>query len=203
MYLILFLFIPIFLILLLRYLFVRNQLTVSAKAERVLLVSGAVTFLLMIVSYQMAKYDLYFAGYRTTTYIMFSASFFVLLYYLLGGVPSPKLQGLQFIKFALSLVLLINAFFVTDEFTFRFSKNLIYSDGKYRIQKVDGFMSGIQYELWVNEGFFDRAYRLEFRKWTIVDSVDINEIGSDSVIINIYHHDTDYLPSPDKIRIKL
>ena len=134
---------------------------------------------------------------------MFSASVFVVLYYLLGAVPPPKLQGLQIIKFILSLFLLINAFFVTDGFSFRFAKNLIYNDGSYRIHRVDGFMSDFHYELWVNEGLFDRAYELQFKGWTSIDSIDINEIGSDSVNIIVFHKDTAYLPNPEQIRMKL
>jgi hypothetical protein len=174
-------------VLLLRYLFVQNNLTLSRRTENVLLVVSIAAVLFSVTAEIITRYDLYFAGYRTTTYIMFSADVIVMLYYLLG-TPKSRLRALQALKSIVVCAMIIHAIFITDGFTFAFRKYLIYNDGQYRIEKAHGLMAGNRIKLFVNEGIFDRYYKSEQLPYNItIDSARIQEVGNDSLYIQVFH----------------
>lgn len=190
------------LVLLLRYLFVQNDLTLSRRTENVLLVLSIIAVLFSITAWYITRYNLYFAGYRTTTYIMFSADIIVMLYYLLG-TPKSRLRALQVVKSIVVIAMLVHAILITDGFTFAFKKYLVYNDDKYRIEKENGFMVGNRIRLFVNEGIVDRYYKSEeLPNNIIIDSACIQKVENDSLCVKLFHSTKgEKNPYPIKIRL--
>ncbi len=189
-------------VLLLRYLFVQNNLTLSRRTENMLLVVSIAAVLFSVTAGILTRNDLYFAGYRTTTYIMFTADVIVMLYYLLG-TPKSRLHALQALKSIVVCAMIIHAILITDGFTFAFRKYLVYNDCQYRIEKVNGFMVGNRIKLFVNEGIFDRCYKLEELPYNIIiDSACVHEMENDSLYVHLFHS-TKGEKNPYIIKIKL
>lgn len=197
---ILFLVLPPAVILFLRYLFVENNLYLSRKTEKVLLVLSIFCLALSISAEAITRHNLYFAGYRTTSYIMFVTSVVALVYYLLG-TPNSKLKGLQTLKVIIVSILMINALFVTDGFKFSYKKYLLYNEGKYRIEKINGFMAPNACNLFINEGIFDRKYYIDLPYYISADSALVVENINDSISILIYHHSLE-ADNPFEIKMK-
>jgi len=187
--------------LLLRYLIVQNNLTLSRRTENVLLIVSIAAVLFSVTAGIITRYDLYFAGYRTTTYIMFAADVIVMLYYLLG-TPKSRLRALQVIKSIVVIVMLFHAILITNGFTFAFKRYLVYNEGKYRIQKENGFMATNKLLIFVNEGIFDRLYEEKPPYYVFADSARIQEVGNDSLYIQVFHS-TKGEKNPYIIKIRL
>lgn len=179
----------------------RKSIT-GSKTVLVLFSLFLLFFCLYVLSIFLSMRNIYFAGYRSMSFLFLAMSFFALLFLLffLCRAGARLFKGL-FATFA--IVFFIFSVFLSVQLSGDFERDLLYEDGRYRLEyPLRGFMEPCHLPvLFIKNGVFERKHIFEnenegcFTK-DEVRSVLINEAGNDTISVKIYHTDTSRIPSP-------
>ena len=175
---------------------------------------------LYISTFILSNYNLYWSGYRSTSFIFIGLTLTLILFYWL--YPIEKLNIL--LNLSLYLFIFISsgiAIFLSWEIKDEYDKQLFYLDSKYRLEETEiGLMRVPKLpKLFVKNGLIEKKYLLD----TIYDNpnysyptqyyiprekiilIKIKEIGNKTISVIIFHNsDTNRVrKNPLEFRIKL
>lgn len=161
---------------------VLNEKTgVNLRIEKLLMWLNLLFTTILISSIIMSFQEVYWRGYKSTTYILILTIFSGSIYYI---IASNSLIGIM--KKAYSILLTLGMFIsiiICLESFNRFEEKNYYSNSNYRLENTfNGIIAPYQLpKLFVKNGLIENRYDLNFKEneWEIffksdIDSVDIN-----------------------------
>ncbi len=182
--------------------FFAPKLSFSLTVTKVFFWIFIMTFLFFISTQVLSKYNLFWRGYRSSSFIYLSwclSSIFLYWVY-----SARNYHGIFNMLFGtLVFVLSFSGTFITFEIIDDYNKKLFYKDNKYRLEEDPGTLMYIPKlpKLFVKKGFFESRYLID----TIYDNPDftypteyyvpknkikkiiLREISSNMILITIYH----------------
>lgn len=192
--------IPVLCFMLIRYWLNKTEYKVSKVIRFVIFLVFIIFFLFFLSFFILARYNLYYWGYRSHSWIFVAMTFWGMLYFLLR----PKIQLLSAWEY-LPLMITTIAIGITSILIYAvlwdYKKDLIHKDNQYRIEWNGWFITrcGLP-SLFVKDGIFERQM-LYTKNYCLsksgIDSVKMLEITSDTVTVIFYHHsDWKDIPKP-------
>ena len=175
---------------------------------------------LYISTFILSNYNIYWSGYRSTSFIFIGLTLALILFYLF--YPIEKLNILMTLTLYLLIFLSSGvSIFLSWEIKDDYDKQLFYLDTKYRLEETDRGMMRLAKlpKLFVKKGIFEKRYLLD----TVYDNpnfsyaaeyyipkdkvtkIEINEVENKTVSVIIFHtSDTNRIrKNPLEFRIKL
>jgi hypothetical protein len=200
--------------------FVNSGRRISSSFSKVILYILIFATGLYLSTFLLSEYDIYWSGYRSTSFIFIALSIILVVFYL--TYPINKLTLIFSLTIYVSTFLLSGiSIFLAWEIYDEYYKQLFYKDKKYRLEETErGFMRIPKLpKLFVKNGIFEKRYLID----TIYDSpknsyvaqyyipkekiikVEVLEIKGDTVLITFLHTaDTNEVrKNPLQFKIKL
>jgi hypothetical protein len=193
---------PVF-FLLLRFVLIKSKVQVSPAFNKVLFALFLLAIGLFISAIILARYNIYFKGYRSTSFIFLAMSVSGGLFYSFchrhGNIVVGKILSL-----ATAICLSLSGP-LAYELAYDYAPQLVYNDARYRLEETHRGVNepcGLP-KLFIKSGIFEKRYDLEETGYGCISGKEIKSVSiadqpRDSVTVTIYHTvDTSWrLPNP-------
>lgn len=194
--LILFIILPIVIVFVLKYLFIKSSWNIGEKWNKALLKITFSAISLFIVAILLKQFNIQFRGINSFNKIFAITTWIIIITYVL-------LDKDKFPNFNLTVA--IFCFFLAPFCVYQtvggffYNENLIeYQDEKYRIEDNHFIFGGPKYELYVNKGIFEYSYLLEREIPPHFDSIKIEEgnLKNEIIIYFYFEENSNFDPNP-------
>ena len=156
---------------------------------------------LYISSIILSEKNIYFRGYRSTTFIFLFMNAMGFIFCLVYSPKAYTAKNLMFLFYLIIIPCSIISSYLVFELS-DYNRNLIYDNGNYRLENAKRFISPASLpNLYIKNGIFEKKFTIPIDSYIEdlnkpdIDSVLLSEKGSDSLIIAFYH-------KKDKIELK-
>jgi hypothetical protein len=171
----------------------------SMGRARFTIVSGTMLamysfFLLLFVSgCFLAKYGIYYRGYRSSSIIFIAMSFSGFAFWLLYQKQNDA-SSISTMLFLKNLTCVFLAALLLWEVADEYKAQLFYTDTKYRLEDNRRGINepGSFPDLYVKDGIFERIIRLDSGYPCLlkkeIDAITVQELSRDSISVTVHHH---------------